>query len=156
MTFEEIPQADGMIDGWGDANYYVAVDGALARYVDQEMGFVLDNGLLLATSLVNSDETWRITLSVRKPTGAMSLASLQGPYWLIRYQYNNVGGADQHAISLGEAYFDGGGRAGRLDHLERQGLWRGRRIHRAELHRGRGRRLFPGQLCRGRGDITAG
>ena len=107
--FQRNSQADGMIDGWGDANYYVAVDGALARYVDQEMGFVLDNGLLLATSLVNSDETWRITLSVRKPTGAMSLASLQGPYWLIRYQYNNVGGADQHAISLGEAYFDGAG-----------------------------------------------
>jgi hypothetical protein len=98
------------LTGTATQTYTVASDGDLARYAVQEIGFVLDNGLLLASSRVAHDDSWGITLSALKPPpGVSSVASLQGPYWLARFQYNNQSSADLHAVSLGEAYFDGTG-----------------------------------------------
>jgi hypothetical protein len=105
-------QGDGLAGGTGSTSYSVSGNGELQRYTTLEKGWLMYHGAFLATSRVAHDDAWGISLSVLKPGfGSSSLASLQGPYWLARIQYNNVGGADEHSVSLGKVYFDGAGGA---------------------------------------------
>ena len=105
-------RGDGLGGGSGHNSYSVSASGELQRYATLERGWLTYHGALLATSRVAHDDAWGISLSVLKPGfGSSSLASLQGPYWLARIQYDNVGGADEHSISLGKAFFDGAGGA---------------------------------------------
>ena len=93
-----------------DTTYSLSNIGLLQRYATIEKGYRLDLGIALATSRVAHDDAWGISLSSKTPTpGYVARDTLHGPYWLAMMQYNSEGGADQHSISLGKAYFDGVG-----------------------------------------------
>ena len=108
-SYNSYEQGVGFGIGGASLTYSVSAAGGLTRYSALERGYMLDNGFLLATALVDYDDRWGITLSTLKASGPLSEADLQGPYWMTMYQYVDSGGADQHVLNLAKAYFDGAG-----------------------------------------------